>query len=129
MSNYYAAIGGKYPKETTNSLLGVLGTKIFHSNNDYVTNEWASNTIGRTFRVQQSTSTSFSELGAGSMTESEALHYQVQPVEFSTLKSGGDDNRFYVDGIITVAGKKWKDGKNYVRKSFYQKLELRNNKR
>ena len=125
MSNYYAAIGGKHPKATTDSLLGVLGTKIFHANNDYVTNEWAANTIGRDFRMQQSRSSNLGHL-AGSLTESEALHYQVQPAEFTTLRSGGNLNDNEVDGIMTVAGKRWENGKNYVLVSFDQNFMTKN---
>ncbi len=122
ISNYYAAIGGKYPKETTNSLLGVLGTKIFHANNDYVTNEWAANTIGKDFRLQQSISSSMAQM-SGSVTESQALYYQVQPTEFTMLRSGGDIHNKLVDGIITVAGKKWKHGRNFVRATFTQNFD------
>lgn len=119
ISNYYAMIGGKNPKVTTDSLLGVLGTKIFHANNDYVTNEWAAKTIGRTFQMRQSVNSSLNQFG-GSITESEALHYQVEPEKFTTLRSGGEINDFYVDGFMTVSGKRWINGKNYVFTSFPQ---------
>ena len=58
-----------------NSLLGNLSTKIFHANNDYVTNEWAANTIGRTFQSM----TSVGVGDAAGININKALNYQVEP--------------------------------------------------
>jgi type IV secretory pathway TraG/TraD family ATPase VirD4 len=117
ISNYYATIGGKNPKERVNSLLGNLATKIFHANNDYVTNEWAANTIGKTF--QSKTSSSIGKYDSVSISES--LNYQVEPQEFTVLLSGAEINKFDVEGIVTVAGKKWSNGKNFLNAAFNQK--------
>lgn len=120
ISNYYATIGGKHPKERVNSLLGNLATKIFHANNDYVTNEWAANTIGKTFQSKTSIS-----VGAQDNTSiSEALHYQIEPQEFTILQAGGEGNDFEVEGIMTVAGKQWSNGKNFIRTSFNQNEKI-----
>jgi len=117
ISNYYATIGGKHPKERVNSLLGNLSTKIFHANNDHVTNQWAADTIGKTFQSKTSIS-----LGTNDNTSiSEALHYQIEPQEFTTLKSGGKINKFDVESVVTVAGKEWSNGKNYIEAVFNQK--------
>lgn len=117
ISNYYATIGGKNPKERVNSLLGNLATKIFHANNDYVTNEWAANTIGRTFQAKTS-----SNMGKyDSVSVSESLNYQVEPQEFTVLLSGSEVNDFDVEGVVTVAGKKWSNGKNFIKVAFNQK--------
>lgn len=120
ISNYYATIGGKHPKERVNSLLGNLATKIFHTNNDYVTNEWASNTIGKVFQSK----TSISVGSQDNTSISEALHYQIEPQEFTILQSGGKDNNFDVEGIMTVAGKKWSNGKNFIRTTFNQNQKI-----
>ena len=120
ISNYYATIGGKHPKERVNSLLGNLSTKIFHANNDYVTNEWAANTIGKTF--QSKTSVSVGKYDSTSI--SEALHYQIEPQEFTVLKSGAEENHFEVEAIITVTGKKWSNSKNFMKIFFNQKIGL-----
>lgn len=117
ISNYYATIGGKHPRDRVNSLLGNLATKIFHANNDYVTNEWAANTIGKTF--QSKTSVSFGTNDNTSISES--LHYQVEPQRFTTLLSGGKYTKFDVEGIVTVTGKEWSNGKNYIEVAFNQK--------
>ena len=50
LSNYYVSIGGSNPRPRADSLLGNLSTKIYHANNDSVTNEWAAKTIGKAFR-------------------------------------------------------------------------------
>ncbi|MEL6659545.1 MAG: TraM recognition domain-containing protein [Bacteroidota bacterium] len=117
ISNYYATIGGKNPKERVNSLLGNLATKIFHANNDYVTNEWAANTIGKTFQSRTSSSVGKYD----SVSVSESLNYQVEPQEFTVLLSGSVINDFDVEGVVTVAGKKWSNGKNFIKVAFNQK--------
>lgn len=122
ISNYYKAMGGSNPKPSVDSLLANLSTKIFHANNDAVTNEWAANVIGRKFRRMKSVSISEKE----SATVSEQLHFQVEPAAFNELNSGGkhlDDSSldYKVEGIVTVTGKKWSNDKNYIKLRFTQK--------
>ena len=120
ISNYYATIGGSHPKERVNSLLGNLATKIFHANNDYVTNEWAANTIGKTFQSKSTVS-----IGTNDNTSvSESLNYQIEPQEFTVLRSGAEENNFQVEGIMTVAGRNWSDGRNYILTTFNQKASI-----
>ncbi|MEM6628847.1 MAG: TraM recognition domain-containing protein [Bacteroidota bacterium] len=119
ISNYYAAIGGKHPKENVDSLMGNFGTKIWHANNDYVTNNWASNTIGKTFQSKHSFGSNFGTLN-GSANMSQALHFQLEPQEFTILKSGSKEFNFKVEGIITVAGKQWSNQRNFAKVVFDQ---------
>ena len=123
ISNYYAAIGGANPKDKVNSLLGNLATKIFHGNNDSVTNNWAAETIGKTFRTSTSTSTNTESL-SGNTTMSESLHYQIEPQQFTILKGGGVENHCKVEAIVTVAGKLWSNGKNFIKTEFDQNFEI-----
>lgn len=117
ISNYYVAIGGSNPRFKADSLLGNLGTKIFHANNDAVTNEWAANTIGKTF--QNITGIS---IGKSQNTNlNQQLHYQVEPRQFTILKSGGVNNEFQVESVMTVAGKEWSNGKNFLKAIFSQR--------
>ena len=116
ISNYYVAVGGNNSKAKVDSLLGNLGTKIFHANNDAVTNKWAAETIGRDLL-------NLSGISVGdnhSSSLSQQLLHQVQPREFTTLISGGPDNDFIVAGIVTVAGREWSDGKNFLQGKFKQ---------
>lgn len=124
ISNYYVAIGGSNPQARADSLLGNLGTKIFHSNNDSVTNEWASKVIGSDFLDMKSggksvsyTSLNFSE-NTGFSTQ---LVPQVIPKFFTQLKSGGKLNDFVVEGIVTITGYTWSDQRNFRKIGFKQK--------
>lgn len=118
LSNYYVSIGGQKPESKADSLLGNLSTKIFHANNDTVTNEWAAKTIGKAFRHVESVS-----LGpTDSLGIAQQFHWQVEPREFTVLKSGGQSNDFKVQGVITIAGREWSNGRNFIKKSFNQKL-------
>lgn len=122
ISNYYAAIGGSNPKAQVDSLLGNLTTKIFHANNDHVTNEWAADTISKVMKTQFGSNTNIDRLESSTSTN-ESLSYQVLPHEFTLLRSGGEENNFEVEGIITVAGKRWSPGKNYARVIFDQNIK------
>lgn len=118
ISNYYAVMGGKTAEARVNSLLGNLSTKIFHANNDHVTNEWAANTIGKAFK--NVTSVNIGNQQSSGLAQQ--LHWQVEPREFTVLRNGGDENKFLVDAVVTIAGRTWKDGKNYGIRQFYQKI-------
>ncbi len=117
ISNYYAALGGKDPKPKVDSLLANLSTKIFHGNNDAVTNEWASRTIGKEFRLVRGFSSGDK---SESINSSQQLHDMVGSAEFTMLKGGGKTNDFIVEAILTVAGKKWSNGQNHLRVEFEQ---------
>lgn len=118
ISNYYAMMSGKSAEARVDSLLGNLATKIYHSNNDYKTNEWAANTIGKDFRMVGSVNIGDRQ-SAGS---SQQLHYQVDPRDFTTLRNGGEENRFEVEGVVTVAGRTFSTGKNYFKMIFDQNI-------
>lgn len=117
ISNFYAAIGGRNPKPKVDSLLALLTVKIFHNNSDPVTNQFAAESIGQEFK-------SIGGISAGQYNNinlNQQLHYQVNPKEFTVLKTGGKLNNYEAEAIITVAGKVWSDGKNYRLHSFNQK--------
>ena len=116
ISNYYVAVGGSNSKARVDSLLGNLGTKIFHANNDAVTNEWAANTIGKAFINVSGISVGKNE----STSINQQLNYQVEPREFTVLASGGKENDLLVAGVVTVAGKKWSNDLNYKKIKFKQ---------
>ena len=107
------------------SLLGNLGNKIWHSNNDSVTNEWASKIIGHDLISMESRSQNKKRTAffADTVTKSIGYQYlpQVLPREFTNLKSGGKLNNFIVEGVVQVTGKTWNDGKNFQIIQFSQK--------
>lgn len=117
ISNLYAAIGGRNPKPKVDSLLALLTVKVFHNNSDPVTNLFAAQSIGQDFK-------SIGGISAGQYNNinlNQQLHFQVNPKEFTILKTGGRLNNYQADAIITVSGKVWSDGKNYRKHSFNQK--------
>jgi hypothetical protein len=118
ISNYYAMMGGKNAVARVDSLLGNLSTKIYHSNNDYKTNEWAANTIGKKFIPIQNYSVGQHNNAGASM----QLHYLVDPREFNVLKSGGPENQFEVEAIITIAGRNFPGDVNFYRAFFDQRV-------
>lgn len=128
ISNYLAVMGsGNDSKAKVDSLLGNLSTKIFHANMDAETNEYASRLIGNEITAMESASkqvTSFSMADTKSLSYSMQLIPQVLPKEFTTLRSGGENNEYRVEAVIMVSGKKWLDGKNFKRVIFKQNLKI-----
>lgn len=126
INNYYTMMGGKNPKATVDSLLGNFQTKIFHTNGDAVTNNWASEMISKSFQDQVSygRNTGDGKNGDGSSSNvSKALHYEVQPSAFLTLRNGGPDNDKEVDAILFKAGREWHaSGRPHRLVSFAQEL-------
>jgi hypothetical protein len=67
LSGIYSSIGGKHPEHAADALLGNLRTKIFHSNDNRTTNQWAADTIGKDVQIRgnysdsQGSSESYSE--------------------------------------------------------------------
>jgi len=128
ISNYYAVIGGAHPREQTDSLLGNLSTKIFHTNNDHVTNLWAADTLGQDIRSLGGVNVSGNSMMRGYNTSGyqtqQTLMHQVLPIEFTTLKSGGIEHDFLVEAIVTVAGRTWSNERNFMEVVFDQQKNL-----
>ena len=125
ISNYYAQMGGGESVAKVDSLLGNLSTKIFHCNNDSVTNEWAAKVIGYDLMAVEGGSLErhqFSITHSKGQSFSMQLLPQILPVEFTTLLTGGNFCNFRIQAIVTVKGRKWSDGKNYKKAIFNQKI-------
>jgi hypothetical protein len=118
ISNVYAALGGgEQGKAQADSLFANLNTKIFHANGDPVTNEWAASLIGRSrqFMTNSSSSyqpgsflsdlTGFRSVAQNNAGVSEQMDHEVQPRRFTTLRKGGPENGWEVDGIVFQGGR------------------------
>ncbi len=126
ISNYFAIMGsGSDAKARVDSLMGNLCTKLFHANSDAETNEYASRLIGNAIGYLKQTGeqhSAFSLKDTYSENVNSSYMPQIQPREFTTLKTGGAMNDFLVNGILAVSGKAWSNGKNYLKVSFPQKF-------
>lgn len=122
--NYYAMMPGKDPKSATDALLGNLATKIFHSNGDPTTNDWAERVFGKTVQYLGSKGSS---VAGQSVNVNEAKQQSLLPVipamEFTQLKKGGVQNDGVVEALIFQGGRHWTgdDARfNCIRSSFPQ---------
>lgn len=52
LSGIYSTMGGKHPEHAADALLGNLRTKIFHSNDNRTTNQWAADLLGKNIQVR-----------------------------------------------------------------------------
>jgi hypothetical protein len=133
ISNFYAALGGENGKAQADSLCANLNLKIFHANGDHVTNEWASATLGKSRQLlfngnsQQGNQTAYdmlmgrggSQSGAGF---SESIVAEVEASAFTTLRTGGPENKWLCDAILFSNGTRFRaTGKPYLFTTFRQR--------
>ncbi|MBE7508551.1 MAG: TraM recognition domain-containing protein [Planctomycetia bacterium] len=138
VSNVYAALGGgDKGRAEADSLFANLNTKIFHANGDPVTNEWAASLIGRARQFLASGNSSYDNdhrwaaavgldwLDGGGSTSagfSETFEYEVQPREFTRLRTGGPANGWIVDGIVFQNGRTFAaSGRTWLKTAFRQR--------
>jgi hypothetical protein len=99
----------------TDSLLGNLGTKVFHSNSDTETNRFAAELVGRRLQSLRShgSGTSLGLGGHASFSSSsnrgasEHMDLEIQPMEFSALRKGGPENAHAADALVFQNGRVW----------------------
>jgi hypothetical protein len=124
-----AQLGGQTGEPYMRGLFGNLLTKIFHANDEEQTNKFAAGVIGEDWQDVQSSSfgTSKGVLapplgGTKSVNTSIApqLKHVVLPIEFARLRTGTLRNNRIVDAIFFQAGRKFKNGHNFVRCYFTQ---------
>jgi hypothetical protein len=124
LPNYYWAIGGEQKGQAlTDSLMGVLQTKVFCANSDPRTNQWAADVIGKGFQSRFNSNINRNEEGHGAVSSgaSESLEYLVQPSEFLTLKKGGPANDYLVEAYVLGGGRVFNaSGSTYLKTAFKQ---------
>lgn len=108
-----AAVGAEQEgRALVDSLLNNLVTKIFHANSDATTNEYATKLIGkelRKFRTEGRSVGSNPNSLLPSFTRSSGYSEQLDDVihltEFSSLRKGGKENGYVVNGVIVQMGR------------------------
>jgi hypothetical protein len=53
LPSLYARLGGRNPQDAADAIIGNFQTKIFHSNTDHRTNQWAADMIGREIQIRR----------------------------------------------------------------------------
>lgn len=135
LGNMEAACGGANGKAETNSILGNLVLKIMHANGCPYTNKWVSECIGMSKQYKFSANNSYQPtdvlgdvfgFGPGPSTNagfSEEMQYEVQPAEFTRLRTGGTRHRYLIDAIAFQPGRIFADtGRTWRRMTFRQKV-------
>jgi hypothetical protein len=127
--------GGPAGKAEADAYLSNYGTKVFHANTDPVSNEYAANLIGRCKQFVMNANNSYggdenwsgfpsSHQTGGSSGMSEIVEFELQPREFSKLRTGGDANRGQVEAIVFKNGAGFKTtGRNWMKVTFEQDLK------
>jgi hypothetical protein len=117
--NYHARLGGGAKAEAeTDSLLGNLGTMIFHANGDPTTNQYAERKFG--YGPAQKQGGSVTE-GRPTLSWSEATEPTVSAKRFTMLRKGSPTNKRQVDGLVFQTGRTWEaTNDNHVLKVFEQ---------
>ncbi len=134
ISNYLAAFGGEKSEPEVHSLLGNLQNQVFHQQTDTRTNTYAAELIGRARQFLTNSSSSYGQtdwlsaamgfLGPGQTTGgvSEQIDFEVQPKVFTSLRRGGPENGWLVEGIVYQGGARFRQsGKTWLRAGFLQR--------
>jgi hypothetical protein len=134
ISNYLAAFGGEKSEPEVHSLLGNLQNQVFHQQTDTRTNTYAAELIGRSRQFLTNSSSSYGETdwltsamgfrGPGQTTGgvSEQIDFEVQPKVFTSLRRGGPENGWLVEGIVYQGGARFRrSGKTWLRAGFSQR--------
>jgi hypothetical protein len=111
-----------------------LQNQVFHQQTDVRTNSYAAELIGRTRQFLTNSSSSYSETdwlsaamgfrGPGQTTGgvSEQIDFEVQPKAFTSLRRGGPENGWLVEGIVYQGGARFRQsGKTWLRAGFSQR--------
>ena len=135
LSGFYGLMGGPRAKDKVDGFLGNLNTKIIHNNNDPTTNEWAALQIGKNivYRSSSNVGSSSSENAnnpwnnAPSRNSSGGLQqtvdYEVLPIEFTQLRTGGPRNDFLIDAFFIQSGNRFNaTGKHWFKTVFQQEI-------
>ena len=114
LPNYIEALGGDTAAQNTaESFLGNLQTKIFHANGDKTTNQYAADSIAKSWQQRSTSGTSGGVQGMSvNRSQSEAFEYTVAPREFTMLRKGGAANNLEVDAIIFQGGRVWQQNQS-----------------
>jgi len=134
ISNYLAAFGGDKSEPEVHSLLGNLQNQVFHQQTDVRTNSYAAELIGRSRQFLTNSTSSYGETdlmstmlgfrgpGQTSAGVSEQIDFEVQPKVFTSLRRGGPENGWLVEGIVYQGGAPFRQsGKNWLRTGFLQR--------
>jgi len=104
------------------ALLGSMATKIFHSNDCPETNTLAAETIAKTLQERESHNTNASfggqdggaVQGSGGTSTNLVVDYQLHPVEFQNLSTGGTENEHKVTAVLFQGGREFPNAKRFT---------------
>ena len=121
LSNYHAILGHN-SRDLAMAFLANLQTKIFHANTDYITNQFAADTIAQMQTMSYSYNSGSNDKGSSvNSGASETVRHKVMPAHFTTLRKGGPQNKREVEAIIFQGGRIWNaTGDTYLKTIFKQ---------
>ena len=108
IANYYTRLRGA-SSGVTDALLGSLQTKIFHTNGEVQTNEWAERLLGHEESEEPQRTRSTPLTGEGGSTSETKVYRRIpfaNAYEFSELRKGGYPLG-RSEAIVFMPGKKW----------------------
>lgn len=132
----YAQAGSSLPRERIDALSGNLATKVFHANTDPTTNQWAAELIGKGTQYRASVSSPDDPPrharglvdrllwpARARTTVNPVIDFEVQPAEFTKLRTGSRRYGRMVDAMLVKSGARLSNGKHYMPVTFQQEAE------
>lgn len=122
ISNLYMRVAAPDPRPIVDSLLGNVTLKLFCSNSDAVTNQWASQLIAQSWQSKSQASLNLGAQTSSGTTTSSELTWEVPPITFYQLRQGGPP-AWVVEAIAFAGGRPFHvTGKGYRSVAFGQNL-------
>ncbi|MDA7980920.1 MAG: TraM recognition domain-containing protein [Pirellulales bacterium] len=130
IASLYSALGAdESGKAAVDAILGLASLKVFHSNACPITNQWASELIGRRRTRLFSSSMNLEPRNPFSLFEpeqkyttgmNESFEYAVMPHHFTRLQKGGPPH-MQTEAILFGGGRRWHgSGETYIKTTFNQ---------
>lgn len=130
LPNFCAMMPARDARTAADGFFANLNTKIFHANNDPSTNHFAAEQIGKVIKYRSTFSEParhfprrlldwFTPQPSGVSTQQQ-MDFDVQPSEFTKLKTGSEQYAFFVEAYLVKSGARFSNGKHYLHVTFQQ---------
>ncbi|MEQ8470043.1 MAG: TraM recognition domain-containing protein [Marinoscillum sp.] len=105
INNLIFVMGNNQPEAKAKSLLSNLNLKIFASNSDVETNQWAAEIIGKELTLFQNVN--YDKDKQLSKSKNQQMYFRLSPDDFTKLKTGRSANNNIVEAVVFKPGKYW----------------------
>ena len=118
----YKKVLGTGSDDAVEAFLGNLQCKVFHQNSSSETNTWAADLFAKDLLPKETTGATAGDSVSGSRSVTHEEQYQLRPIEFTRLLTGGRVNKGMVQAFMYKGGTRFQSnqGRNWIQLVFFQ---------